>query len=357
MRFIREGEKAAYDQWDKLPNYLQGLSTRVLYITPDGQAYHLHGGRLQGRQGVQLAQEIEGEHHWPFELLLSEGAYELGATVERVNILKREINFGVQIGGQGFNNYQYRMAESRWWDGQDENRDGWLGIYTRFSGWRWINVRPAKTVMGSQKMDPVAYDNNFALHNLTWLAQKPYYSKPSLWKQWQNNTEIHGLLTDIWGFIETVEIQLGVQPKKLYTVGEGVLTLANRGDLTSHARFLVSGPGKAWVEDGNSGRMIELPYLAESDGYMLVDTDPRARTLTASKDAVDNFFYKLARQSKILDFLLWELDETGIPVWQRFDKRFMSSIPPRTVAHIRVRHSNPAGTITAILPQRYRRSR
>lgn len=357
MKFIREAELAAYDQWDKLPHYLQGLATRVLYITPDGVVYHLSGGRMAGRQGVHLAEEFEGEHHWPFELLLSEGAYELGATVERVNVLKREINFGVIIGGERFNDYQYRMAESRWWDGQDENRDGWLGIYTRFSGWRWIKVRPAKTVTGSQKRDPVAQGNNCATYNINWIAQKPYYSKPTVWGAWQNNKDIHGLLAGILGMVETFELQAGIQPKKLYTVGEGVITLANRSDLASNAQFLVSGPGKAWVEDGVTGRMVELPFLAETDGYMLVDTDIQARTLTASKDPVDNVLYKIARQSKILDFLLWELDETGLPVWKRFDKRFMASIPPRTVAHLRVRHSNPTGSIVAFLPQRYKRSR
>lgn len=329
MRFIREAEMAAFDDWDKIPDRLKGLQTRVLYITPDGRDYHLYGGPRAGTQGVHLAEELEGEHHWPFDLLLSEGAYELGATVERVNILKREINFGVIIGGETFNNYQYRMAESHWWEGQDENRDGWLGIFTRYSGWRWIRVRPAKTVTGSQKRDPVAYDNNTATWSMTWLAQKPYYSKPSLWKTWAATK----------------------------TVREGVITLANRGDLDSHTQFIVSAPGTATVEDGNTGRMVELPFLAETDGYTLCDTDPRERTLTSSNDPVDNVFYQIARQSKILDFFLHDVATTGLPVWKRFDKNFLGSIPPRTVHQIRVKHSEPDGTITAILPQRYKRSR
>lgn len=334
MRFIRAAEMPAYNQWDRLPDYLQGLATRVLYITPDNVVYHLYGGRLAGTQGVQL-QDIEGENHWPFELLLSEGAYELGATVDRVNILKREINLNVIIGGQGFNDFQYRMAEDRWWAGQDETRDGWLGIYTRFSGWRWLRVRPAKTIAGEQKLDPVAFGNNTALYPITWLAQKPYYSKPSVWDTWTNTED-----TSV-----------------LFGVGEGRIQLANRGDLASYPQYIVSAPGKAWVEDGNTGRMVELPLLAKADGYVLVDTDPTQRTLTASADPVDNVFYAIARKSKILDFLLWELDETGLPVWQRFDKRFLASVPPKTVASLRVKHSYPNGTITAIMPQRYKRSR
>ncbi|SKM80960.1 Bacteriophage protein [Mycobacteroides abscessus subsp. massiliense] len=337
MRFIRQAELAAYDDWDKLRPALQGLETRLMYITPDGFRYDLYGGPLAGRQGVHLAEEFDGEHHWPFELLLSEGAYEMGATVERVNVLKREINLGVKIGGRAipYNNYQYRMAESRWWQGQDEERDGWLGVYTRYSGWRWLRVRPAKTVSGSQKRDPVAFGNNFASWNLTWIAQKPYYSKPSFWKTWQNTHENAAHFTG---------------------GGEGVVTLANRGDLTSYPQFIVP-PGTCWVEDGNSDRMVPLPLITANDGYVLVDTDPTARTLTASNDPVDNIFYKIARQSKILDFFLHDLAASGEPIWKRFDKRFMSGVAPKTIAQIRVKHSDPQAKITVILPQRYKRSR
>lgn len=364
MRFIREAEKRAYDQWDKLPKALQGLDTRVLYLGPDGQRFDLYGGPMEGRQGVRLSEEFQGEHHWPFELLKSASAYELGTRIERVNVLERLINLNVVIGGhtpRPLNNYQYRMAEARWWDAQDENRDGWLGIYTRYSGWRWVRVRPAQTIDSGQKHDPVAMDNNTATWAIQWIAQKPYYSKPSVWATWENNNETHGAFGEVWGFVETWGIQLreqlGLPERKTYVVGEGVITLPNRGDLDSYTQFIVSAPGKAWVEDGITGRMVELPYLTERDGYTLVDTDPTQRTLTASNDPVDNIFYKIARQSKILDFLLWELDDSGLPVWKRFDKRFMAAVPPRTMAQIRVRHSNPNGTITAILPQRYKRSR
>ncbi|MBE5453510.1 hypothetical protein E3G52_000374 [Mycobacteroides abscessus] len=335
MRLIRQAELAAYDQWDKLRPALQGLATRIVHISPDGEYTDMYGGPNAGRQGVQLSEEIEGEHHWPFELLLTEGAYELGATIERTNILKREINFTVDICGKGapFNNFQYRMAEARWFRGQDENRDGWLGIYTRFSGWRWIRVRPAQTIGGSQKRDPVAFGNNFAKWSMKWIAQKPYYSKPSVWGTFQNTQQI---LT--------------------HNGGEGVITLANRGDLEAYTQFIVP-PGRAWVEDGDSGRMVELPLIAPSDGYILVDTDPTARTITASNDPVDNIFYQIARRSKILDFFLHDLAATGEPVWRRFDKRFMASVPPQHIAQVRVKHSDPNAKITAILPQRYKRSR
>lgn len=333
MRFIRQAELAAYDQWDKLPKALQGMDTRVLYISPDGVMFHLYGGPNAGRQGVHLAEDFAGDYLWPFELLLTEGAYELGATIERVNVLKREITLHITIGNHKppLTNYQYRMAENRWWDGQDENRDGWLGIYTRFSGWRWLKVRPAKTVATGQTRDPVAFDNNVATYEVSWIAQRPYYTKPSLFTTWKA-ADTPGVL-------------------------EARVPMANRGDIKSHVQYLVSGAGTVSVQDGNSGRMVQLPPITKNDGYVLVDTDPNARTLTATNDPVDNAFYKLARASKILDFFLHDTAVTGLPIWKRFDKRFMASIPPKSVATLRVTHTNPNGSITVLVPQRYKRSR
>ena len=333
MRFIRQSEIAAYNQWDRLPKALQGLETRIIYISPDGAMFHLYGGAAAGREGVSLGENFGGEQHWPFELLLTEGAYELGATVERVNVLKRMITLNINIGRHNppMNNFQYRMAEDNWWTGQDETRDGWLGVYTRFSGWRWLKVRPAETVGSGQLRDPVAFENNFATYEVRWLAQRPYYTKPTLFTTW-NAAETPGVL-------------------------EARIPMANRGDLTSHPQFIVSGNGFASVQDGVSGRMLKLPPITKNDGYVLVDTDPAARTLTASNDPVDNVWYQLARRSKILNFFLHDTAVTGLPIWKRWDKRFMSNVPPKTVATLKVTHSNPNGAITVLMPQRYKRSR
>jgi hypothetical protein len=77
--------------------------------------------------------------------------------------------------------------------------------------------------------------------------------------------------------------------------------------LNLRCKFLVSSPGRAWIQDGPNGRMIELPLLTPSDGTVLVDTDPTARTLTAATDPVDPLFYRIARNSQLLDFFLHDL--------------------------------------------------
>lgn len=98
-----------------------------------------------------------------------------------------------------------------------------------------------------------------------------------------------------------------------------------------------------------------MPVLSTSDGYMLVDTDPTARMLTCSTDPVDPLFFQLARRSQILDFLLHDLLTSTLPVWRRSSQRFMVPYAPHTKHHIKVYHSDPTGSITCIMPQRFDR--
>lgn len=267
----------------------------------------------------------------------------MGASIAKVNINKRVFNLGIVIGRHNppMTEYQYRMAEDHWWQGQDENRDGWLGIYTRFSGWRWIPVRPNATVRTPQKMDNTAYGNNVSMWDITLLAVRPYFTKPALFSTWS----ALGAETD-----ENPD----VPGAPLYT---GTIHLANRGDMESYVQFLVSAPGRAWVQDNSSERLVGLPYVQKSDGTYLCDTEPGKRTLTAATDPVDSLAYDLIRQSKILDFLLHDVGQLGVPLQMRFSDRFMFAVPPGTSVALTVQHSHWAGRITAIMPQRYKRSR
>jgi hypothetical protein len=117
---------------------------------------------------------------------------------------------------------------------------------------------------------------------------------------------------------------------------------------------MYTGPGKAWVQDGMTTKMIPLPKLSVTDKYGLVDTDPSHRTLTGATDPVDNIFYQIIRQSKILDFFLHDVEAQGLPLWRRANGiRFTSQIPPKTVANIKVRHDTAGGSVTVMLPQRF----
>jgi hypothetical protein len=334
-KLLRGKELELWQNWDaaaaaiRWPNH--GESTTWIYIGPDGRFFNLEG-RNRGRQGVRMAPDLKGAYHLPFEHLFTESAYQIGATYERSNLNKREIKMGVLLGGKGISSHQYRMIENNWWAAWPHDQFGWLGCHTRFGGWRFAQVMLGDAVEDSVKMDPTTHGNNIQLWNMTVIAPKPWYAKRTLYQTWY----AHVATVQEHGFdMETIAI-------------------ANRGQLPEWPLFLVKGPGRASVQDGMTNRMVQLPSLQSEDGYVLVDTDPANRTLTGSSDPVDNIFYDLIRSSRILDFFLHDISALGLPVWRRASgMRFVSQIPPRTIANITVKHNHPEGSITVLIPQRY----
>lgn len=104
--------------------------------------------------------------------------------------------------------------------------------------------------------------------------------------------------------------------------------------------------------------MVPLPRIFASDGMILVDTDPAARTLTGEHDPIDTAFWKLFRNSEVLDYILGDLTnaDSGLPVGRRMPGGigFASQIPPHSNAKIKVTHTNPAAKITCVIPQWYK---
>lgn len=340
--YIPVYERENYANFNSLPAPLRGMQTHMVYLAPNKSMFNL-AGPSKGREGVRLNNTLLGDQSWPFDLVLTESPYIMGAVVERVNVNKREFNLGVVIGSHAppMTEYQYRMAEAHWWASQDETQDGWLGVYTRFSGWRWIPVRPDTTVRTPQLMDSTAFGNNASRWDLTWISARPYFTKPCLTRTWKASES-------------GAPVTKAPLNKPVYT---GTMPIANRGDLPSYVTYQVSSPGTAVVQDNNGDRMVPLPTTANSDGPYMCDTEPGHRTLTAAKDPVDNPFYKWARQSKLLEIFLHDQTATGVPLQLRFNRRFNYMIPPRTVSTLTVQHTNPNGVITAFVPQRFKRSR
>lgn len=326
---------ATYSDFYSIPQQLQALTTQVIYIDPNGNIFHLAGPGA-GSEGVTLGQQLQGEQQFPFEQVIQEGAYQFGATIQRQNYLKRLINLRVVIGGENFSTYQHQMCDNRWWNGQDETQDGWLGVKTRFTGWRWIPVRPFKTVDTAQKMDPVAFGNNMAMWDINWIAQRPYYTKPAVYKTWYAAQSGQPSASGVYG---------------------GQVTLANRGDLPTYVEYMIDGVGIATVQDNNSTTMVALPPMVTSDGPGLCDTDPANQTLSAANDPADNVLYDFLQSSEILNYFLTFLDTSSEPWWQRGYVRFLYTVPPNSVTTFNVQHTNPDAVITVMLSQRYKRSR
>lgn len=328
---VTSGLQDIYDY----PPVLRAMQTVIIYIDPNGNLFHLNGPQA-GKEGVRLAETIQGEQHFPFTQVTIESAFQIGTTIQRTNIDARRINMRIMIGAANMNNFTYRMCEERFWAGQVETSPGWLGVFTRFSGWRWGRVWLAKTVDTSLRQDPVAYGNNFAIWDLYWMFEDPRYYKPTRWAKFDAYTALQPDRDGYW---------------------TGHLTVANCGDLETHVQYLVSGSGWVKVQDNNSTSMVSLPEIFASDGAVLVDSDPAAVPVVAENDPQDNTFYKFIRASGILNFLLSGVADGGEPVWKRQYVRFVYSIPPNSVTTLKVQHSNESGSITAFVRQPFRRSR
>ena len=356
----------------RLDQRLQSLETKVVYLgIPNPQdngrrPFWTLWGSGAGAQGIVLAPGVDGLMMTPFTQLVSEGPYQVGATYERVDYEKREIKFQVHIGvGDPDTIFRYRMIEDRWWRSWSAKDDGYLGVFTRTHGWRFIRVRLAEEPRTVMTLDPQAMDANVMSWDMTALAGDPYWRKRHETATWSNDgKDPDGVVTvppstpwdAIQQFIES--ILGGLIPDLSYLVpgvhvGEHNLVVPNRGTEGAYAKFLISSPGVTWIQDGPNGTMIELPLLTPTDGTVLVDTDPTARTLTAATDPVDPLFFRIARNSELLDFLLHDLLVSTEPVWRRFNGRFTTPWPPRTINRIKVRHSEAGGTVTVLMPQRF----
>ena len=224
-------------EFGSLPEPLKGLGTHGIYITPKNKIFDL-GGPRRGRQGVRFYQQLTGDQQWPFTQVLTNSPYIMGADINRTNIPERLYQAGIVIGSHNppMSEYQYRMAEDNWWEGQDENNDGWLGMYTRFTGWRFEPVRPHETVKTPQPMDVTAFGNNVSTWDITWIASRPYFTKPAVYDTFLASKAGTPKPPPSGPLIGLVDELIG---DDYYW---GTLVLANKGTLPSYATFLVSSP-------------------------------------------------------------------------------------------------------------------
>jgi hypothetical protein len=334
--FIDPAVVAEFNSLEDVPFPLQALETVMVFIDNNGNQFHLNGPQA-GREGVVFYENLQGEHHLFFEQVVIEGSYLDGGIITRQNYLMRKINFRVFIGAPGMNNITYRMSEERWWAGQDEVNGGWFGVFTRYSGWRWVQVFPAKTVDTTQTRDPVAYNNNCAIWDVDWLSPIPNYAKPAVVSQpW---TAANAGPADANGFFH------------------GVIAIPNRADMKSHVIYGITGAnsGTCLVQDNNSSTMVQLPPILPTDGDVTCNTDPTKQPLVA---AFDSTVDSITSASGLLNFFLQGGTTPALNnLWLRGWIEFQNNIPPFTITNLHVMHNNPGAVITAQLPQRFKRSR
>lgn len=351
-----------------LPPDLMGVETKWVYV---GVPHKKHGKRFtfnllgsnKGREGLVLAPNASGMMHAPFETLMSEGPYQIGADPERTDWKKRTLAIGVMVNpdiapkisrnGELIDTpFRYRMLEDRWWGSWSATEDGYLGCFTRTHGWRWLRVRLANEPKTPFELDPVAHGNNFMQWDMEIVACQPFFTKRVETGEWQNTVDT----STLWSLIEDMlnEFIPGLH------VGEGTIRVPNRSDRPQFPKFLVSSPGKFWIKEAD--RWVAGPLLTPQDGFVLVDTDPNAQALSSATDPYDPLFMRILRNSQILELisdpLLGGLLDSTLPVWRRMDDRFTeaSLIPPYSEGVLGVRHSNADGKVIAFVHQRFEKA-
>lgn len=337
-------------RWQRLSNWydlgrhgeqLRSEKTTWVYTHPaNWRVWHLSGPK-GGREGVSLATNLDGIMDPEYEIKYQSGAYIVGADPERVDYPMRQIHIGFVINGQQAaagmpGPFRYRMIADAWRSSWSETVPGYLGCFTRTHGWRWIQVLKGEAHKGPMKYDPTAFGNNTELWNIVAHAPYPMYAKRALRATWKSS----GALVDAGN-----------------GVARGTISIANRGTWRSHIKYLITGKGTIRVQDGVGGKMVELPEFYDTDGaYMMVDTDPNRQTIGTANEPVDDLLWKYMSNSHLLEAMFHEQVKKTVPAQRRIPGGvlFDQPIPPMTVAHLKVEHSNPQGTITAILGQHYR---
>lgn len=340
-----------FTNWNDLGPWgkqLRAQQTKVVYLSPDGRRLWNLAGDWGGKEGVVLGPRLGGSMHVPFEQRYSGGPYMIGEELERTDYRKRVMSMSVIVGPHinylsrkrfSGNEFSYRMLEEQWWADWPENHNspaGFLGEFTRTHGWRWMRVRYGEVTDTVLDFDPAAYGNNCQAWDMVIHGQFPFYTKRPWTREWKNddaNAKVNGY-------------------------NHGTLSVANRGDWPQWPKFIIEGHGDVTIQDGLTDRMVQLPRILPADGMILVDTDPAKRTLTGEHDPVDNVFWKLVRNSEILDYLIGDLTaaDSGIPIGRRMPGGigFTSQIPAKSNAIIKVTHTNSKGKVTVVLPQWYK---
>ncbi|AZS06583.1 minor tail protein [Mycobacterium phage JacoRen57] len=331
--------------WEWASQMLTAESTKMVWVGPNLKWWDL-AGNLRGRQGVIATNEITGVGLAPWDHKFSEGPYIAGAQLERTDIRKRIITFGAilnpnmnRMDKRKYNSsFKYRFIEQQWWASFSREKFGYLGFFTRSTGWRWIKcILSSDSSSGNHSLDPVAHGNNAARYDMSLVAVDPYFYKNPFYKTWKNSPDLIAKGKD--GF------------------GQGTITLANRGTVVSNPLYLVTAPGQAKIGDGPD-RMILMPKTSTADKYYMVDTNENMKTVTGAVDPVDNPFYRFIRQAGLVNFFLHDLAAQGLPLWRRWDDpmEFDYAAEPQSAITAKVAHDYPDGEITMILPQRFEKA-
>ncbi|MGV0793015.1 hypothetical protein [Mycolicibacterium sp. XJ1819] len=317
----------------------------IKWIGADDRVWHIAGFNA-GAEGAIITGPVRGMVHVPFKGVWHEPAYG-PPRFERTVDERKEIAFPITLISD--HEYGWFNTEACWWDGMRKDAFGWFCVFSRWGGEYYIPMQLLDSIDDELEVDPTAGDNNAQEWWVKIAADgEPRWRRPDMRPpEWvvKATDPVTTIKRDDNTFAPNIPVRVGK------------LRVANQGTEPSWPIFHVSAPGRCWLPDGASGRMIRVPQLFPGE-HVLIDTNPAHRIAISAKDPVDNWVLNIISNIELLEWLGIDLgQERTETVLERFaGQGFNYPIAPGTTATLPVFHSTIGARVSVRLPQRFERA-
>lgn len=332
-------------RWRDLPQHRRASGINLKWIGNDDRIWDI-GGYNEGAQGAFVDGTVKGMVHVPFKGIWTAPAYG-PPRFERTVDERREISLPITL--MSDHEYGWFDTESFWWNGMTKDNPGWFSVFTRPRGEFYIPMQLLDAIPDEMEEDPTN-NGNFSQHWDVLLAADgdPRWRRP-------DNRPPPWLVKSS---DPTMQIKRDGRPlSPNVTVRVGKIRVANEGTEPSWPVFTVGAPGRCWLPDGVTGRMVRVPQLRAGE-TVLIDTDPAHRIAIAENDPVDNWLVNIISNIELLEFLgLTKNLPPNETVLERFaGQGFTQPIAPGTEATLPIYHSQVGARVSVRLPQRFERA-
>lgn len=340
-------------RWRDLPDYRAANGINIKWIGCDHPVTGADGliwdiaGYNAGAQGAIITGPISGMVHVPFKGVWHEPAYG-PPRFERTVDERREISARVLL--MSDHEYGWFGTESKWWDGMRADRPGFWSIFTRPFGEYYIPLQLLDKIETPLEVDPTAGGNYMQEWDILLAADgEPRWRTPNLRPpEWvvRGSDPVTTIKRDDGQFAPNIAVR------------QGKIRIANRGTEPAWPVYTVTAPGRCWLPDGASGRMVRVPQLFPGE-HVVIDTDPTHRIAISAKDPVDNWILKIISNIELLEWLgiTKDINDQQRTIIERFaGQGFNEPIPPGTSVTLPILHSTIGARVSVQLPQRYERA-
>lgn len=333
-------------RWSDLPPHRRAPGISLKWIGADHRVWHI-GGWNEGAEGAVISGPVRGMVHRPWKGIWHEPAYG-PPRFERTVDERKEITFPITL--MSDSEFGWFNTETLWWDGMRRDEQGWLGVFTRHKGEFYIPMQLAEAVEDELEDDPTNNGNNSQQWWIKLAADgENTWRTPDLRpKEWVvgYNDPVAQIKRDEGLLAPMVNVKVGK------------LRVANKSQTEpAWPVYFVTAPGRVWLPDGLSGRMIRVPRLFEGE-HVLIDTDPAHRIAISAKDPSPTWLDNVLSNADLLEWLgITIFQDRTDTVLERFHGQgFTQPIPPNTVANLPIFHSQVGARVSVRLPQRHERA-